>query len=55
MGCITNKPYRDPGQDGFSGGRTQGPDTESGWVGEISSMFDILLIHHNKPGKCNLS
>ena len=52
MGSVTDKLERDPRQDGFSGGWSQGPDTESGWVGEILSMFDILPIQH-KPGKCN--
>ena len=35
------------------GGWSHGPDTESGRVGEISNMFDIMLIHHGKPGNLN--
>ena len=34
----------------FSRWGSQGPDTELGRVGEISNMFDILSIHHDKPG-----
>ena len=35
----------------FPGGQSHGPDTESGWVGEISNMFDILLIKQGQAGK----
>ena len=37
------------------GGRSHGWDEEIGRVGEISNIFDILLNHHVKPGKLQLT
>ena len=43
MGSVTDKPYRcTTGR--FPGGRSHSPDAKSWRVGEISNMFDILLI-----------
>ena len=30
-----------------TGGQSHSPDTESWWVGEISNMFNIFLIHQD--------
>ena len=54
MGSVTNKPYRSR-TGWFPGGPSHSPDTESWKVREISNIFDILLIHHEKPGNYNRS
>ena len=51
-GSASDKPQR-PITGWLPGGQSQGPDTESGRIGEISNMFDILPIHCVKPGNYN--
>ena len=37
----------------LGGGQRLGPEQESGRVGEISNMFDILLTLPDRPGNNN--
>ena len=50
MGSVSDKQ-----QVSFHLGLESGRDTESGRVGEISNMYDILPIHSDKLENYNLS
>ena len=53
-GSVSDKSWR-PTTGRLPGGWSQGPDTESGRVGETSNMFDILPIHQENTGNYNRS